>query len=341
METEIADEKEESSKPDCYRLVADLDTLRGRLERAAAAYTYIKGYQRFHDEVRRSMRDDPRCAETLRPHLAERAFTAEAHTRLLCDDTLATLNELRDTGQLEKALGQAAVRFGRVHESPGEALKAVQEGLGEAWPELDTSFLGEAEQIFERQKLKVRPAKGKNPAGSITVGERKYDFTVSATPKPGLPGRVSREEFFGGTARGPVTSGMQVLVPNDCHHRHTISAAEHDVPIDAYTTFVTSLAVARESMYHHARKMDEVGPSALEGKDPVTAVIVAIIVIGAALVIAGATIEIGCATGAWTGSVCDWGWIMLGFGVIFVAGGICVAVGACELVVGVLMSVSA
>lgn len=335
------DRNEEHEQKSCYEAIADLDVLRQRLQRTANTYKHIKNYQRFHDEIVRSLRDDPACAERIRPHLAERAYEAEAHARVLCDDTLATLNELRDSGQLEPALQRAAQRMSRIQESPVDALHAVRRGLREDWPELDTGFLDEAEHLFKQQGIRIRRTKGRNPAASIEVGGEVHDFTVSAAPRPGAPGGVTREEFFAGTNYGPLAPEVALLVPSDCHHRLTISPTRHDAPIDAYTTLVASLTVLREQMYHHARQMEEVGPSDLQGNAPIVAIAVALIIIGAALVIAGAVIEIGCAAGAWSGSVCDWGWVLLGFGVIFVAGGICVAVGACAFVVSLFFLVAA
>jgi hypothetical protein len=97
---------------------------------------------------------------------------------------------------------------------------------------------------------------------------------------------------------------------------------------------------ASELMYAYARQVSEVGTGYLSGRDPVTAVLVALAVVAAALVIAGATIEIGCATGAFSGDVCDYGFWLILSGIVL-GGIVCVAAGACTLVVGVLASIAA
>jgi hypothetical protein len=104
----------------------------------------------------------------------------------------------------------------------------------------------------------------------------------------------------------------------------------HLEPIDFYGTNVGGLAYARETAYRHARTIAELGPTAFRGRDPVTAVVVGIIIVGA--IITG----VGVALAA-SGHSSGWG--LAAFGGVVIVGGICVAAGACVFVLGLLLAI--
>jgi hypothetical protein len=91
-------------------------------------------------------------------------------------------------------------------------------------------------------------------------------------------------------------------------------------PLDAYAAAVAGLAASKASLYQHARRVDELGHRGMRGNDPVTAILIAIAVVGVALII------IGAATG---------NSYIVAFGVLLVVGAALVAFGGFVLIIGV------
>jgi hypothetical protein len=102
-----------------------------------------------------------------------------------------------------------------------------------------------------------------------------------------------------------------------------VSASDDRESIDIYASCVAGLALARESMYRHARKVSDFGHSrtALRARDPGTAAIVISLVVG----VAGAIITAAGAIGTDPLGLGSPG-RDVGFGLILIAGAILIFV---------------
>jgi hypothetical protein len=310
-----------------YEALLDPVIATERVRRIAAGAAVVDSYDRTHACVIAAGEKNPAERAGLSASLADRAFAAEAALRSLAGDHLDTLNELRDSGAMqlmvEKATPALAEKDFEWSRRLAEAGRRAEKEFG-----IDAALLERAVEQLDRYGFDIAAGTDREVDASISSLKGKRErFSVRGAQRPGDPGRVSREQLLG--PQGIVAS-VPLLVPDDCHHRSKLLPHEHATAIDLYSTNVAGLAYAREAMYRHARRIDEVGPSAFRGNDPFTAVVVGIIVVG--VIIAG----IGVAMVA--GGDAD-GWWLIALGGIVIAGGICVGVGACEFVVTLLIGV--
>jgi hypothetical protein len=343
-------EKKTSQKPApdargaCLGALDDVSSARARLSSAVAAFDELRRYRDLLRKVEELK--DRRACPGLAAQIADRAYDAEVAYRVLARDGLDAVNLVRDSGNLPHALEQLARRAekGLGPEQLTALLREAAEAMGkeEALPRLDPAFVEEAARVIADLGLGIS-----GRGDRLTVSARRRDGKevrreFATTPGPGTQGRVGAAELFAEPRSSGLASifGRSLLVDDGCRSR-TEAAIGHELPADLYGQLVGALATGRELMYRHARKVEEVGHGEVEGGEAITVVAIALIVIGAILVIAGATIGIGCLAGAWAGEVCDYTWILVAFGLLFVAGGICVGLGECEFVVSLFLVLAA
>jgi hypothetical protein len=343
-------EKKTAQKPTfevpgaCLGALDDLPSARARLSTVLAAFEELRRYR----ELLRTAEEPKarRACPGLPQHLADRAYDAEVAYRVLARDCLDAVNLVRDSGNLPHALAQLARRAEKGL-GPEQLAALLQEAAGamakeDALPKLDPAFVEEAARAIGELGLGVS-ARGDR----VTLSAKRRDGKevrreFATVARSGTQGRVGAAELFAGPRATGLASvfGGSLVVDEDCRSRE-VAAVAHELPTDLYGQLVGALATGRELMYRHARKVDEIGHGALEGEDPLTVVAVVVIIVGAVLLTAGVTIGIGCLAGAWGGEVCDYAWILIAFGIIFIAGGICVGVGACEFVIALFVVLGA
>lgn len=295
-----------------------------RLQAMVDAALTVEDYARVHDRVVEAGKEQPSCRAGLKAGLADRAHAAEEGIRSLLGHHLEALNELRDTGALGRMTEEAMSVFEDHEWDWGRLLDGVVERGGE-----DLGIEPEAlRRVAERAKqLDLALTPGKKGAVGVEMAEmsgERRGILMRGEPRPGDLARVSSRQLLGGPG---VAASMPLVVARDCHHRDSRFALDHPEVVDFYGSNVAGLAYARETAYLHARTMEEIGPSAFRGEDPVTAIAATIIVIG--VIVAG----VGVALLA-SGDPRGWGLIFLGG--IIIGGGICVALLACGTV-GVLI----
>jgi hypothetical protein len=323
---------------DCFDVLVNLDAAEERVQTAMAAYSRYASYWTLHNKVREQ---DPKelesCPELLR-QVAERAVDGERDLRILLKEGIDAVNEVADSGRLESVIEKANDFFTKHSLADLEnGLRAAQKGLAKRYPAADLSFLDSAFDLLKKNVESLQVEKG-NITVTYKAGDKKTErVVIEAKPRPGQVGRFSARDFFG----RPITASVPVYVPADCHHR-TQTATDNDLGkiLDVYGSLLGGFAAAKESAYRHVRKVNEIGITRRRGNDPITAIIVIVAAVAAALVIAGVVIEVGCAAGAWSGDVCDWGWGFIVAGIIL-GGILCVAAGACDLVINGIVVIAA
>lgn len=308
-----------------YKDLLDPRTTKRRLQAMVDAALTVEDYARVHDRVVEAGKEQPSCRAGLRAGLADRAHGAEEGIRSLLGYHLEGLNELRDAGALGR-MAEEATRIFEEHEWDWKRLLdgVVERGGGDVGVEPEA-----LRRVAERAKeLDLALTPGKKGAVGVEMaemgGERRR-ILMRGEPRPGDLARVSPKQLLGGPG---VAASMPLVVARDCHHRDSRFVLDHPEVVDFYGSNVAGLAYARETAYLHARTMEELGPSAFRGEDPVTAVAATLIIIG--VIVAG----VGVALVA-SGDPRGWGLIFLGG--IIIGGGICVALLACGTV-GILIS---
>ncbi len=229
----------------------------------------------------------------LRAQLADRAFEAEGSLRILLAEGLRTINDLRDSGLLHATIAD----FGQSMASGGglaQAFQGLRKRLKELAPAFPDAALDEASLAIQRRELTLEYDGESNAL--ILRGNHPFTGAPAVTrvrlaPQAGDVGRIGLDDFFGATGRTGVHASLPTFAPPDCHHRTDVVGATDDrESIDVYASCVASLALARESMYRHARKVSDFGHSrtALRARDPGTATIIGLVVACVGAVIAGA-----------------------------------------------------
>jgi hypothetical protein len=294
--------------PDCLDALVSLDGAVDRLRIASVAASFLRSYRdRFHKLER---------CNGMGRQLAEGTFEAERHLRIILKVGLDSLNDLMDSGNLTASFrgllsNQTANDVPQAYDRTfGEALKGAPKLLTEHFEGLDTSFFEDAMKIGSDQHLELHRDKESLQIHLKTADGRQDRVTIGVTPRPGNLGRISSRQFFG---RGGGTCAVlrdSSVIQDDCHHRKqglSLGTSAHSV--DVYGGILHSFATARDSMYRHARIVDEFGAAYIRGNDLVITPWLVAVVIGSFLLASGATITIGCDVGIWdkNSNTCNWG----------------------------------
>jgi len=306
----------------CFELAADPSALKERLRAALGSYAGLEAYRSLLERAD-TQRPDISACTGLQRLLADRAYDAETNMRRLVKYGLDTLNELRDTGQLPTLLNefQDLGSAGLLERKLSQAKDLVTK----AYPGVPTSYLDEAFKFVKQQEVRIH-TKDENIVFSMKAPDGSNPHVaISPGGMPGAPARVDVADFFGARPDAIIGSGSSVFAPNNCHHRHLIEIGATRVPlVDLYGGTLAGFSTANQMMYQHARKVDEVGHGVLHGRCPVTIIAAVIVAVGVVLVVVGA---VAAAEGQ------SWGWGLIGLGLVVIAGGICVGVGACSFIV--------
>jgi hypothetical protein len=335
-----------STQQDCFGLLSDVGTVERRTVTSATAYSNFERYWDLHNQVRAWKRDgDPRCTN-LEYQVRDRAVGAERDLRILLDDAVGALNDLRDSGTLKSSIDEAARAFGK-GTTIGDLRKGLalaETALSERYPGVDFRAIRMASERLGESVSKIGTQKDALQLHLAVPGGGDRKVALDTRARPGELGRIGQREFFDPrtSALPGVVGAVHVpiyppFVPDDCHHRQLDVAVDID-RIDAYSSLLGSFANAKQSMYRHVRKVTELGVGRARGEDPITAILIVGAVVAAVLIIAGVTINIGCQQGWWSGDVCNWGWGLIFAGVIL-GGIVCVASGACSLVLTPLLHI--
>jgi hypothetical protein len=338
---------ETEGRDDYLADLADPGVVDERIQTLAASYSRYENYWALYNSLREQIKYKVGFPLNLTKQVVERSFDAERHLRVLLKEGLDTLNELVDSGGMESAIktGTAFFEQGRTFaEVLGEGFELAQEALKQRYPEQEFGFLDEGMQRLREHKVSISSERGRLLVQMTPADGRERRFFIDPQPQPGQLGRISSSAFFNPRIAGGIYSNVPpIFVPEGCHHHNQVVAlAETATPgtLDVYGSLVGGFGVAKGSMYHHARKTDEIGLSRFRGNDPVTAVLIIGAVVAATLIIAGVTINIGCQKGWWSGDVCNWGWGLVFAGVVL-GGIVCVAAGLCDFVLAILQPVAA
>jgi hypothetical protein len=321
---------------DCFSLFTNFSDASERLKVTASSAAHLMEFRNKLEKLSK----EKMCSKAypnMHRHMTDAAYEAEYHTRIISKYGLNAMNELRDSGMLNKTLDRIIKGSEITKKSIPDAISKAKKHLSKEFKDIDTSFLDEALSVYDQLDIELRVEKEKIFVEGRLGDGGKVRFPVSAGPKPGNKGRLSSSEFFTGLSSGEaIKVAGAYWVPENCHHRERApfgNLMEKD--LDIYGAYVGAMKNSNELSYLYARRLEEVGTPSISGRDPVTAILVALAIVAAALVISGIVIEIGCAADAWSGDVCDYGFWLIFAGIIL-GGVVCVASGFCELVIGVI-----
>jgi hypothetical protein len=329
-----------SKDPKGLPLFTNLDAASSRLEAMTSSFTHLVEFR----EMLNTIAKDGNCRKlypNLRRHVADAAFDAERHSRLASKLGLDAMNELRDSGTLQQSLRRAIAEIEKSKDPSAlipDNINRAKEFFAKHYKQLDTAFFDEALSHYRQLEIQLGSHKNKIAVEAKLGDGRPVIFRIDPAGNPGASGRISSSEFFGGLSAPEVLKTIgPVWTQEDCHHRDQWDPQIFEGgDLDLYGGYVGGLKSSNELLYNYARRVDEVGTPYLNGRDPLTAILVGLAIVAAVLIISGVVIEIGCATGAWSGDVCNYGiWLIL-FGVIIGGGVLCVALGACQLVLAII-----
>jgi hypothetical protein len=310
------------TKSFCADVLGSKDRAEHRLPDALGAVSELRAYRNLLSELERMSPEARAACPGLSATVTDRAFDAEVAVRVLIKHALDSVNELRDEGVFYDAIGKLARELsgegiknflGKLRDEAGPA----SEGFGDAAGTLLEEAAGAVETLgleFTAQRGSLLISRKNGPQGED-------QFRLATTRQLGQAGRVSSDEFFGGRNGRAFVMPPTLLTPVDCHHRPISVRSDVAMAVDLYAATIGGLATTKGLLYQHARRVAELGPRGLRGEDPVTAILVAIAVIGAGLVI------YGIATGNPALAV---------FGAILIAGAAFVAFGGYVLILAVV-----
>jgi hypothetical protein len=263
-----------------------------RQRRAAVAREMVQNLSDYRAYLAELQPDGP--CDGLRRQLGDRAFEAEEHLRILLAEGLKCVNDLRDSGWLYAGMTEFA-NWAHGRQDLAAIVRAAERRRPEEGDDLPPGLLHEFAGQLERRKPVFaydRDAGLLSVTSTSSIDGNSAVSRVRLAPQAGDLGRVGVGQFFSASGRGGIYAREPVFVPSDCHHLQTRPAI--DETVDLYASLVASLALARESMYRHARKVAEFGHggATVRAQDPVAA-----IVVGAVISAIGWTIELAAGLG--------------------------------------------
>ena len=350
----------QETKRDNFARIVEPEGAIDRLRRAVGATRRLLHYRQLLDAARQKG-PDKKAGPVPHGLLVERAYGAEQDVRMLLKDGIDAANELRDSSRLWAVLRPPPSRRSRPTRLTGSAPPS---GRSASRSRMTSRF---------RPPSSTTPTAGW-PTGSWTSGRRAATFGCPSPgpgtrPEPiGLPGpppRSCRPGRLGRVLSPGLSGGVLSMAGRCCRNAQksgsqeernavdttTASAGHDDAPLDIYAGLMAGAASAREAIYRHARRTEEIGPGAVRGEEAISALLVAGVIIGFLLITAGVAIEIQCAIGAAHDDVCNFGeWLILGGLVVLgvtcvtaaiVAPPVIAATAGCELVVQSILVIAA
>jgi hypothetical protein len=276
-----------SDKPSpCTELLGDPARAERRVADAFDAVAEFTAYRKLLWGVAQLSPEARAACPGLGATIADRAFDAEVSGRVLIKHALDSLNELRDGGGLYETLGTVAQGLSAEGTSSViEKLRRDAASGGDHLGEQAAGLLDEAAKAIEAIGLGFSSQKGALLVHRKNGPQGEDQFRLATTRQLGQAGRVSSAEFFGGR-NGAFATSPALYAPKDCHHS-PLRIKDAVADVDFYAAAVGGLATSKALLYQHARRVSELGPRGLRGEDPVTAILIAIAVVGAALVVIG------------------------------------------------------
>jgi len=272
---------------DCAAILHDPERALRRLGAALEAVAELDRYRELLLQVQALAPSDAARCPGLAATVTGRAYAAETAGRILLKHALDSLNDMRDGGWLYAEFGSFAAGF------------AGPDG-GDAWFERVRQDAGAARQRFGESagRLLEQAANARQALGlsfvfeqdTLVVRQRDLDpdgVRIATLQQTGQAGRMSPEQLFQGARLAGFARPLTVPAPSDCHHRPVLVPRQGVRPVDLYAAALGGIVASKDMLYQQARRNDELGPRGLRGEDPVTAILVAIAVIGAALVVYG------------------------------------------------------
>ncbi|MGB8319199.1 MAG: hypothetical protein WCE54_13785, partial [Ignavibacteriaceae bacterium] len=289
---------------------------------SATAFSKLNQYKKLLNDIQKLDKKDSNQCPEISNAVTDYAFNAEANSRLLIKNALDSINDLRDSGALYQIVDDAGKELSKMKsieilnrlETEG---KKAKEQFGSETAEI----FSEAVKSLKSLDIKLSAKEGKIIVNKKIVGDQSAKVELSTKRQPGQMGRISSDEFFSGKGGRIFVSPGQLYLPPDCHHKPPSIKESDRIPADIYAGTVSGLAMTKGLFYQHARRVMELGPRGLRGEDPVTAILIAIAVIGAALVIYGIATGDGFITA---------------FGAVLIAGAALVAFGGFSLILAIV-----
>lgn len=297
----LEDEWPERHEPSCFALISDPTRLAERTQRMDACVTELANY---YELLKRARSETERRGCDLGSMVSERAYVAERGVRMMIADSLATLNDLRDSRELELGFAETAEVISKVGTDAFTAecyarVRAVADEVSARLHlppnELITRVLGDLPEIG-----RIGAADDNEVVLEVRQGEAWEEIRLHAKPAQYQRRRVSVQEFFApDLTLGPVARAQF----------NKLEAGSSD---DVYWQLVSALLVFREEMYAHARRMAAFGPGTTSGNDPATATAA----VGFGLIILG--LYIGARGTAKVINGDSTGWVDIGIGVFVI-----------------------
>lgn len=309
----------------CLNAMTDPDTALDRFALAASCGSALKLYNANRIALEN-------CTPAT---LADRAYEAEANYRVILKAAIDSINELRDSGDTAQFRANAPYEPGALLPLGDAILGAKNFFASDArFNGIDISFLDDAASMVARYGLAVTWTQRGIAANFRDATGQNHAHDIDMLPRPGGLARLGSREFFAGNDKGvfaPLTPSI-----GDASRHDARQGQRGDKPLAFYDTLMGGFALARETMYRHARVVQRFGKPHIRGNDPLVVIFFAGMAIAAALEIGGTLLEIGCKFKLWSGKICDWAWLLILGGIAVGALTICVtgAAGACEVAFG-------
>jgi hypothetical protein len=181
--------RQEQTKPDCYFLIVDQDHARQRLQMAVESLSFLRRY-------RDNLRSLERCPNIHRT-LAEKAYEAEGHGRLLLRYGLEALNELKDSGALEHHFASVAQYVEQHQAIPfADACSGIKDIFRQELPTLDTQFIDELLAVAGGLRFEIAAQNTELSVTLLTEEEGQRDYVIATKRQPGDIARIGIQQFF-------------------------------------------------------------------------------------------------------------------------------------------------
>jgi len=159
----------------------------------------------------------------------------------------------------------------------------------------------EAKNLFSKHTVEFNKVGEKLRMKFNAIDNESRSMIIDPIPVPGHLARVSSADFFNIKGSKIAASLSPLPLPADCHHATQMYANFHkEKAFDVYGSLLGNFALAREMIYNHARKVDEMGIGYFTGNLSVLIALIVVVIVVIVIVViyytTGNNVSLVCST---------------------------------------------
>jgi hypothetical protein len=286
-----------NSERDCILRIMDTGDVYNQLQLISSLHRNLKGYHSFFQQARELSLHHLDCLDGLNTRVKDKAWEIEQEVRIAIRFGLDALNKMKATKSLEKMSREFHFEDSQVRIT-SEQQKKIEKVLSDSAPGIDLSFLSELHNLVDKHKISVKLS---NESKSVVSGHfedytgKTREFEMDLGSRAGSLGKVDVNDLLKSGKLNIVTS---IFEPEKCHALADLKTQvpEGQLRWSYFEKLLASLIIGRDTVYRHARQVEELGLAAYTGQWTIfiEATLLALLIIAIVAAVTSTALTITC-----------------------------------------------